>query len=150
MIKPLLAVTDLGTRMGVVQGVLADRILDLAVTESGRLRLGAELQGRRWAEECGIGVPDVRTTLRRARNSIQDSGRLVRGGVPLRELREDTTFARARLAGARRVASDLGQAVGSISSGSRPSSTATWSTTTSRTRSARSSRSWARISNGRR
>ena len=40
--------------------------------------------------------------------------------------------------------------VGSISSGSRPSSTATWSTTTSRTRSARSSRSCARISSGRR
>jgi hypothetical protein len=30
--QPLLAVTDLGARLGVVQGVLADRILDLAVT----------------------------------------------------------------------------------------------------------------------
>jgi len=142
--QPLLAVTDHGTRLGVVQGVLSDRILDLAVTERGRLRLGAELRGRRWAEERGIGVPDVlaaaddgrwllsrrvhlgpvggarwteeaieaavriaplppppgdawrpdeggtaRTTaLRRARDSLQDAGRLVRGGVPLRELRE--------------------------------------------------------------
>jgi hypothetical protein len=57
--QPLLAVTDLGMRLGVVQGVLADRILDLAVTESGRLRLRAELRGRRWAEERGIGVPEV-------------------------------------------------------------------------------------------
>jgi aminoglycoside phosphotransferase len=57
--QPLLAVTDHGARLGVVQGVLADRILDLAVTESGRLRLRAELRGRRWAEERGIGVPDV-------------------------------------------------------------------------------------------
>jgi aminoglycoside phosphotransferase len=57
--QPLLAVSDLGTRLGVVQGVLADRILDLAVTESGRLRLRAELRGRRWAEERGIGVPEV-------------------------------------------------------------------------------------------
>ena len=142
--QPLLAVTDLGTRLGVVQGVLADRILDLAVTESGRLRLRAELRGRLWAHERGIGVPDVlaaaddgrwllsrrvhpapaggarwteeaievavriaplppppggawrpeadgtvRTTaLRRARDSIHDGGRLVRGGVSLRELRE--------------------------------------------------------------
>jgi aminoglycoside phosphotransferase len=140
--QPLLAVTDLGTRLGVVQGVLADRILDLAVTESGRLRLRAELRGRRWAGERGIGVPDVlaaaddgrwllsrrvhpgpaggprwtaeaieaavriaplpppgdawrrdeggtvRTTApSRARNSVQDAARLVRGGVPLRELR---------------------------------------------------------------
>jgi aminoglycoside phosphotransferase len=142
--QPLLAVTDLGTRLGVVQGVLTDRILDLAVTESGRRRLRAELRGRFWAQERGIGVPDVlaaaddgrwllsrrvhpgraggarwteeaieaavrvaplppppggpwrsddggiaRTTaLRRARDSIRDGGRLVRGGVPLRELRE--------------------------------------------------------------
>ena len=57
--QPLLAVTDLGARLGVVQGVLADRILDLAVTESGRLRLRAELRGRRWADERGIGVPEV-------------------------------------------------------------------------------------------
>jgi aminoglycoside phosphotransferase len=57
--QPLLAVTDHAARLGVVQGVLADRILDLAVTESGRLRLRAELRGRRWAEERGIGVPDV-------------------------------------------------------------------------------------------
>jgi hypothetical protein len=59
MAQPLLAVTDLGARLGVVQGVLADRILDLAVTESGRLRLRAELRGRRWADERGIGVPEV-------------------------------------------------------------------------------------------
>ena len=52
----------------------------------------------------------------------------------------------ARSSGGRAAA----QPVGSISSGSRPSSTATWSTTTSRTRSARSSRSCARISSGRR
>jgi aminoglycoside phosphotransferase len=57
--QPLLAVTDHVARLGVVQGVLPDRILDLAVTESGRLRLLAELRGRRWAEERGIGVPDV-------------------------------------------------------------------------------------------
>jgi hypothetical protein len=57
--QPLLAVTDLGMRLGLVQGVLTDRILDLAVTESGRLRLRAELRGRRWAEERGIGVPEV-------------------------------------------------------------------------------------------
>jgi hypothetical protein len=57
--QPLLGVTDLGARLGVVQGVLADRILDLAVTENGRLRLQAELRGRRWAGERGIGVPDV-------------------------------------------------------------------------------------------
>ncbi len=57
--QPLLAVSDLSPRLGVVQGVLADRILDLAVTESGRLRLRAELRGRHWAEERGIGVPEV-------------------------------------------------------------------------------------------
>jgi hypothetical protein len=57
--QPLLAVTDLGARLGVVQGVLGDRIVDLAVTESGRLRIRAELRGRRWAEERGIGVPAV-------------------------------------------------------------------------------------------
>ena len=141
--QPLLAVTDRGARLGVVQGVLADRILDLAVTENGRLRLQAELRGRRWAEERGIGVPDVlgaaddgrwllsrrvhpgraggprwteeaieaavriaplppppggpwrpddgggvRTTgLRRALGSVEDAGRLVRGGVRLGELR---------------------------------------------------------------
>ena len=141
--QPLLAVTDHGARLGVVQGVLADRILDLAVTESGRLRLRAELRGRRWAEERGIGVPDVlgaaddgrwllsrrvhpgpvggarwtegaieaavriaplppppgspwrpqgggtvRTAgLRRALGSVEDAGRLVRGGVRLSELR---------------------------------------------------------------
>jgi len=141
--KPLLAVADRGARLGVVQGVLADRILDLAVTETGRLRLGAEVRGRRWAAERGIGVPDVlaaaddgrwllsrrvhpgpvggarwteeaigaavriaplppppgspwrpedggavRTTgLRHALGSIEDAGRLVRGGVRLGELR---------------------------------------------------------------
>jgi hypothetical protein len=57
--QPVLAVSDLGARLGVAQGVLADRIIDLAVTESGRLRIGAELRGRRWAEERGIGVPEV-------------------------------------------------------------------------------------------
>jgi aminoglycoside phosphotransferase len=147
--QPLLAVTDLGARLGVVQGVLADRILDLAVTESGRLRLRAELRGRRWAGERGIGVPNVlaaaddgrwlmsrrvhpgpaggarwteeaigaavrlaplpppagdawrpqgggavRTTVvGRARDSVHDAGRLVRAGVPLRELREVRTAA---------------------------------------------------------
>jgi aminoglycoside phosphotransferase len=39
--------------------VLADRVVDIAVTESGRLRLRAELRGRRWAEERAIGVPEV-------------------------------------------------------------------------------------------
>lgn len=57
--QPLAGVTDLGARLGVVQGVLTDRIVDLAVTESGRLRIRAELRGRRWAEERGIGVPEV-------------------------------------------------------------------------------------------
>ena len=57
--RPLLAVADRAARLGVVQGVLADCILDLVVTESGRLRLRAEVRGRRWAEERGIGVPDV-------------------------------------------------------------------------------------------
>jgi aminoglycoside phosphotransferase len=136
--QPLLAVSDLGARRGVVQGVLADRIVDLAVTENGRLRIRAELRGRRWAEERGIGVPEVLaaaddgrwllsrrvhpaptggarwteaavqaavriaplpapagepwrepggTSLRRARASVQDAGRLVRGGVRLGELR---------------------------------------------------------------
>jgi aminoglycoside phosphotransferase len=143
--QPLLAVTDLGARLGVVQGVLADRILDLAVTESGRLRLLAELRGRRWAEEREIGVPEVLgaaddgrwllsrrvhpgpaggprwteaaidvavriaplpappgetwhqpegTAVRRARASVQDAGRLVRGGVPLGELRAVRAAAR--------------------------------------------------------
>ena len=147
--QPLLAVTDLGARLGVLQGVLADRILDLAVTETGRLRLRAELRGRRWAEERGIGVPDVlaaaddgrwllsrrvhpgraggarwteeaieaavriaplppppgspwraeddggvRTTvLRRARSSIEDAGRLARGGIRFGELRAVRTAA---------------------------------------------------------
>jgi aminoglycoside phosphotransferase len=57
--QPLTGVTDLTTSLGVVQGVLADRVVDLAVTESGRRRLRAELRGRRWAEERQIGVPDV-------------------------------------------------------------------------------------------
>jgi aminoglycoside phosphotransferase len=43
----------------VVQGVLADRVVDLAVTETGRRRIRAELRGRRWAEERDIGVPEV-------------------------------------------------------------------------------------------
>jgi aminoglycoside phosphotransferase len=136
--QPLGAVTDLAARFGVVQGVLADRVVDLAVTESGRLRIRAELRGRRWADERGIGVPEVLAApddfrwllsrrvrpgdaasarwveeavdaalriaplpapagdpweppagrgLGRARVSVEDAGRLVRGGVRLRELR---------------------------------------------------------------
>ncbi|MGY1743522.1 MULTISPECIES: hypothetical protein [unclassified Blastococcus] len=54
-----LAVADHSARLGTVTGVLPDRVLDLAVTESGRRRLRAELRGRRWAEERGIGVPEV-------------------------------------------------------------------------------------------
>jgi hypothetical protein len=57
--QPVGAVTDLAARFGIVQGVLADRVVDLAVTESGRLRIHAELRGRRWGEERGIGVPEV-------------------------------------------------------------------------------------------
>lgn len=57
--EPLTAVTDLSARLGVVRGVLADRVVELAVTESGRLRILAELRGRRWGEERGIGVPSV-------------------------------------------------------------------------------------------
>ncbi|WP_093578036.1 hypothetical protein [Geodermatophilus amargosae] len=57
--EPVVAVADLSARLGVVQGVLADRVLDLAVTESGRGRLLAELRGRRWAEERRVGVPEV-------------------------------------------------------------------------------------------
>jgi aminoglycoside phosphotransferase len=57
--QPLLAVADHTARLGTVQGVLADRVVDLAVTESGRLRLLAELRGRRWAAEREIGVPEV-------------------------------------------------------------------------------------------
>ncbi len=57
--SPVLSVTDLTSRLGVVQGVLADRVVDLAVTETGRRRLRAELRGRRWAEERQVGVPDV-------------------------------------------------------------------------------------------
>jgi aminoglycoside phosphotransferase len=57
--QPLLSVTDLSARLGVVEGVLADRVLALAVTESGRLRLHAELRGRRWADEREVGVPEV-------------------------------------------------------------------------------------------
>jgi hypothetical protein len=57
--EPLVGVADHAARLGVVQGVLADRVVDLAVTESGRLRLQAELRGRRWAEERAVGVPEV-------------------------------------------------------------------------------------------
>ncbi|MGY1813446.1 phosphotransferase [Blastococcus sp. SYSU D00820] len=56
---PLLTVVDQSARLGTVAGVLADRVVDLAVTESGRRRLRAELRGRRWAEERQIGVPEV-------------------------------------------------------------------------------------------
>jgi hypothetical protein len=143
--EPLTAVTDLSARLGVVQGVLADRVVDLAVTESGRLRIRAELRGRRWAEERQIGVPAVLAAaddgrwllsgrvhpsppggsrwtgeaiaaavriaplpappgtawepppgpaLSRARAAVQDSGRLVRGGVRLGELRAVQAAAR--------------------------------------------------------
>jgi hypothetical protein len=57
--QPLVSVTDLSARLGVVQGVLADRVVDLAVTESGRLRLRAELRGRQWAVDRQVGVPEV-------------------------------------------------------------------------------------------
>src|SRR4051794_12764534 len=57
--EPLVAVNDHTARLGVVEGVLTDRVIDLAVTESGRQRLRAELRGRRWAEERQIGVPAV-------------------------------------------------------------------------------------------
>jgi Phosphotransferase enzyme family len=57
--EPLITVTDRSARLGVVQGVLADRVVDLAVTEVGRLRIEAELRGRRWADERGIGAPTV-------------------------------------------------------------------------------------------
>jgi hypothetical protein len=136
--EPVLAVSDLSGALGAVRGVLADRVLDLAVTESGRRRLRAELRGRRWAEERQVGVPEVvaaaddgrwllsrrvhpgpsggaRWTaaavetavriaplpvppgqpwsppagpaLRRARSTVTDTGRLVRGGLRLAELR---------------------------------------------------------------
>ncbi|MGY1807325.1 phosphotransferase [Blastococcus sp. SYSU D00669] len=143
--QPLLSATDLAARLGVVQGVLADRVVDLAVTESGRLRLRAELRGRRWAEERDVGVPAtlaanddgrwlvsarvhgapvggprwtaaaIEAAVRiaplpappgepwspprgpaigRARASVEDTGRLVRGGVRLGELRAVRAAAR--------------------------------------------------------
>ncbi|MGY1715070.1 hypothetical protein ACI78R_11480 [Geodermatophilus sp. SYSU D01106] len=136
--QPVTAVADLSARLGVVQGVLADRVLDLAVTESGRRRLRAELRGRRWAEERQVGVPEVLAAaddgrwllsrrvhpgvsggqhwtaaavetavriaplpvppgqpwsppagpaLRRARATVGDTGRLLRGGLRMGELR---------------------------------------------------------------
>ncbi|MGR7023786.1 hypothetical protein [Geodermatophilus sp. URMC 62] len=136
--QPVVAVADHTARLGVVHGVLADRVLDLAVTESGRRRLRAELRGRRWAEERQVGVPEVLAAaddgrwllsrrvhpgpsggprwtaaaveaavriaplpvppgqpwappagpaLRRARATVGDTGRLLRGGVRLGELR---------------------------------------------------------------
>ncbi|HEX2072967.1 MAG TPA: phosphotransferase [Geodermatophilus sp.] len=142
--QPLLAVVDHAAGLGVVQGVLADRVVDLAVTESGRRRLRAELRGRRWAEERQIGVPEVLAAaddgrwllsrrihptppggprwtaaaidaavriaplpapagapwepspgpaLRRARATVGDAGRLVRGGIRLGELRAVRTAA---------------------------------------------------------
>jgi phosphotransferase family enzyme len=57
--EPLLSASDLSARLGVVRGVLHDRVVDLAVTESGRLRLKAELRGRRWAIERAVDVPEV-------------------------------------------------------------------------------------------
>jgi hypothetical protein len=143
--QPLLSVTDLSARLGVVQGVLADRVVDLAVTETGRQRLRAELRGRRWAGQRQVGVPEVlaahddglwlvsgrvhgvpsggpqwaeaaiEAALRiaplpapsgepwepptgpawgRARASVEDAGRLVRGGVRLGELRAVRAAAR--------------------------------------------------------
>jgi aminoglycoside phosphotransferase len=143
--QPLLAVADLGARLGVVRGVLADRVVDVAVTESGRLRIRAELRGRRWAEEREIGVPEVLAAaddgrwllsrrvhpgppggprwteaaveaavriaplpappgepwrppsgapLRRVRASAGDTGRLVRAGIRLGELRAVRAAAR--------------------------------------------------------
>jgi hypothetical protein len=143
--QPLTAVTDHSVGRGVAQAVLADRLLDLAVTESGRLWIRAELRGRRWAEERGIGVPavlaaaddgrwllsrrvhagpsggsrwvaeaiaaairiaplpapqgepwrqSVAEPLARVRGAAEDVGRLVRGGVPLGELRAVRAAAR--------------------------------------------------------
>jgi hypothetical protein len=57
--QPLVAVTDLSAHLGTVEGILADRVVDIAVTESGRLRLLAELRGRRWAEDRQLAVPGV-------------------------------------------------------------------------------------------
>ncbi|SEO71069.1 hypothetical protein [Trujillonella endophytica] len=133
-----MTVADHSAVLGTVTGVLPDRVLDLAVTESGRRRLRAELRGRRWAEERGIGVPEVLAAaddgrwllsrrlhpapsggprwteaavdaavriaplpapsgapwrpasgggLSRLRGTVQDTGRLVRAGVPLGEVR---------------------------------------------------------------
>jgi aminoglycoside phosphotransferase len=143
--QPVLSVTDLSARLGVVQAVLADQVVDLAVTESGRLRLRAELRGRRWAEEREVGVPEVvaanddgrwlvsarvhgtasggprwtdaaveaavriaplpappgepwepptAPVLGRARATVEDVGRLLRGGVRLGELRAVRAAAR--------------------------------------------------------
>ncbi|WP_448627025.1 phosphotransferase [Geodermatophilus sp. URMC 64] len=143
--QQLLSVVDLSPALGVVQGVLADRVVDLAVTENGRLRLRAELRGRRWAEEREVAVPEVLAAnddgrwlvsgrvhgvpaggprwtqaavesavriaplpappgepwqpprgpaLGRARASVEDAGRLVRGGVRLAELRAVRAAAR--------------------------------------------------------
>jgi aminoglycoside phosphotransferase len=143
--QPLVSVTDLSARLGVVQGVLADRVVDLAVTESGRLRLRAELRGRQWAVDRQVGVPEVlgahedgrwlvsgrvhgtpsggaqwaeaaiEAALRiaplpappgepwepprgpafgRARASVEDTGRLVRGGIRPGELRAVRAAAR--------------------------------------------------------
>ncbi len=136
--QPVLSVADLSVALGVVRGVLTDRVLDLAVTESGRRRLRAEMRGRRWAEERQVGVPEVLAAaddgrwllsrrvhpgpsggarwtagavetavriaplpvppgqpwsppagpvLRRARTAAGDTGRLLRGGLRLGELR---------------------------------------------------------------
>ena len=57
--QPLVAVTDLSGHLGMVEGILADRVVDIAVTENGRLRLRAELRGRRWAEERQLSPPGV-------------------------------------------------------------------------------------------
>jgi aminoglycoside phosphotransferase len=143
--QPLVSVVDLSTRLGVVEGVLADRVLALAVTESGRLRLHAELRGRRWAEERAVGAPEVLAAaddgrwllsrrvqpgstagqrwvdaaveaalriaplpappgqpwappapraLGRVRGGAGDTGRLLRGGVRMGELRAVRTAAR--------------------------------------------------------
>jgi hypothetical protein len=57
--QPLVTVADHTARLGIVEGVLSDRVAALAVTESGRLRLRAEVRGRRWAEEREVGAPEV-------------------------------------------------------------------------------------------
>jgi hypothetical protein len=144
--EPLAGVADHAARLGLVQGILAESVVDLAVTESGRQRILAELRGRRWAEERAVGVPEVVAaaedgrwllsrrvhsgetggkrwteaavdaavriapqpgpdgepwtppggpSLGRARAKAEDTGRLLRSGVRLGELRAIRAAARA-------------------------------------------------------